>query len=170
NCDEVELFLNGTSLGRQARPKDDSPRNWKVSFAPGTINAVAMNGGKIAATYELRTAGKPAKIVLAANKKTIAGSWDEVVFVNVSVVDENGTLVPDAENLISFETEGAGFVAAVDSANSNSHESYRATERQAFQGMCLALLKANTSKGRIKLTATSANLKSAMVEINVAAK
>src|SRR5438132_9665346 len=110
NCEEVELFLNGKSLGKQPRPKDDSPRNWKVSFAAGTIKAVATNAGKIAATYELRTAGKPAKIVLAANKKTIADNWDEVVFVNVLVVDENGTLVPDAENLISFKTEGAGFV------------------------------------------------------------
>jgi beta-galactosidase len=170
NCDEVELFLNGSSLGKQPRPKDDSPRKWKVSFAPGTIKAVAMDGGKIAATYELRTAGKPAKIVLAANKKTIADSWDEVVFINVLVVDENGTLVPDAENLISFKTEGAGFVAAVDSANSNSHESYRATERKAFQGMCLALLKANASNGRIRLMATSANLKSAVVKINVAVR
>ena len=167
NCDEVELFLNGSSLGKQARPKDDSPRNWKVSFAPGTIKALAMNGGKIAVTYELRTAGKPAKIALAANKETIANSWDEVVFVNVLVVDENGTLVPNAENLISFKTEGAGFVAAVDSANSNSHESYRATERKAFQGICLALLKANSDHGSIKLTATSPNLKSASLELTV---
>lgn len=170
NCEEVELLLNGRSLGKQSRPKDDSPRQWKVSFASGTLKAIAFNGGKIAATYELRTAGKPARIVLAADRKMVADSWDDAVFVNVLVVDENGTLVPDSEDVIKFKTEGAGFLAAVDSANSNSHEPYQAVERRAFQGVCLALLKGNAPRGKIKLTATSANLTSGVVEITVAGK
>jgi beta-galactosidase len=88
--------------------------------------------------------------------------------VNVAVVDENGTLVPDADNLINFTAEGAGFVASVDSADSNSHDPYQATQRKAFQGMCLALLKANGDKGKIRLAATSQNLKSAAIELSVA--
>jgi beta-galactosidase len=168
NCEEVELFLNGTSLGKQARPKDDSPRSWKVNFASGKIKAVGMNSGKIAASYELRTAGKPARIVLADDASTITNRWNDVVFVNVSVVDENGTLVTDADNLINFTAEGAGFVAAVDSADSYSHEPYQAAQRKVFQGACLALLKANSDNGKIRLTATSENLKSAVIEITVA--
>jgi beta-galactosidase len=127
-----------------------------------------LNNGKIAATYELRTAGNPSKILLAVNKTTVANNWNDVVFINVSVVDSNGTLIPNAENLINFTVEGAGFLAAVDSANSNSHEPYQATERDAFQGMCLAMIKANADKGRIKVTATSSNLQSASVELEVA--
>jgi beta-galactosidase len=168
NCEEVELFLNGKSLGKQARPADDSPRNWKVRFAPGTLRAVGMSGGRVASTYELRTAGQAAQIILTVDKNTIANTWDEVVFVNVSVVDENGTVVPDADNLITFKADGPGVVAAVDSADNNSHESYQASQRRAYQGACLALIKTNSDRGRIKLTATSANLKSASVELKVA--
>jgi len=167
NCEEVELFLNGKSLGRQPRPKDDSPRNWKVSFAPGTLKAIGMNRGRVASTYELRTAHQPAQIILSVDKHTIADTWDDVVFVNVSVVDENGTLVPDADNLMTFKAVGAGFVAAVDSADNNSHESYQASQRRAYQGMCLAVIKANSDRGSIKLTATSPNLKSASLELRV---
>ena len=168
NCETVELFLNGKSLGQQSRPKDDSPRSWKVSFAPGTVRAVGLNQGKIVATYELRTAGPPAQLLLASDKSSIVNSWDDVAFVTVSILDEQGTIVPNAENLITFKVEGAGLVAAVDSANSNSHEPYQATQRQAFQGVCLALLKANANRGKIRLTATSTNLRSASVELTVA--
>jgi beta-galactosidase len=69
--------------------------------------------------------------------------------------------------LINFKVEGAGLVAAVDSANSNSHEPYQASQRQAFQGMCLALIKAKTDRGKIRVTATSPNLRSASVELTV---
>ena len=168
NCDEVELFLNGKSLGKHTRPKDDSARNWKVNFAAGTLRAVGLNAGKVAASYELRTAGSPATLRLVADKNSIANDWNDVVFVNVFVLDELGVVVPSAEDLINFRVEGAGFVAAVDSANSNSHEPYQATQRQAFQGTCLALIKASADQGRIKLTATSPNLKSASIEIAVA--
>jgi beta-galactosidase len=165
NCEVVELFLNGKSLGKQRRPADDSPRNWKVRFKRGVVEAIGMNGGRIAATYKLRTANEPAKIKLAVSKQTLANTWDDVVFVNVSVVDKRGTLVPDADDLISVTVEGNGFLAAVDNADSSSHEPYQARRRKAFQGMCLALLKANASRGKIKLTATAQNLKSAAVVI-----
>jgi len=168
NCEEVELFLNGTSLGKQPKPKDDNPRSWKVNFVAGTIKAVGTNGDKIAATFELRTAGKPAKIVLTPDKHTVTNTWEDVVFVKVAVVDENGALVPDADNLINFTAEGAGFVAAVDNADSNSHEPYQATQRKVFQGMCLALVKANGDRGKLKLTASSQGLTSAVIELSVA--
>ena len=167
NCEEVELFLNGKSLGKKQKPADDSTRNWKVNFEAGTIKAIGMNGGKIAANYELRTAGKPAKILLSVDKSAIANNWDDVAFVTVTIVDENGTLVPNADDLITFKTTGAGVVAAVDSADNNSHESYQAVARRAFQGICFAMLKANTGKGKIMLTAASPNLKSNTISVNV---
>ena len=138
-----------------------------MNFETGTIKAVGLNGGKIVATHELRTAGKPAKILLVADKNALADNWDDVAFITVSVVDENGTLVPDASDLITFNTTGAGVLAAVDSADINSHESYRGTTRKAFQGICFAMLKANAGKGNIKLTAAAPNLKSSAISINV---
>ena len=167
NCEDVELFLNDRSLGRQSRPKDDSPRIWRVNFAPGILRAVGMNRGKLIANYELHTAGTASSLRLMLDKNSIANSWNDVVFVNLLVVDEQGTVVPDADNLINFKVHGAGFVAAVDSANSNSHEPYQANQRQAFQGMCLALIKAKAAKGTIKVTASSPSLRSASIKLNV---
>lgn len=167
NCEEVELFLNGKSLGKKSKPADDSPRNWKVNFEAGAIKAVGIIGGKIVAEYEQKTAGKPAKIMLSTNKNTIKNIWDDVAFVQVTVTDDNGNVLPNADNLIKFETKGAGSVVAVDSADFNSHEPYQATTRKAFQGVCFALLKANLDRGKINLKATSEGLKSASVQINV---
>lgn len=167
NCETVELFLNGKSLGVKPKPADDSPRNWKVNYEVGTIKAVGMNGGKIVANYELRTAGKPAKITLSVDKNLIVNDWNDVAFVQATVTDENGTMLPNADDLISFQISGAGVIAAVDSADFNSHEPYQATIRKAFQGMCFAMLKANANSGKIKLTATAPNLKSDTIEIKV---
>lgn len=167
NCDEVELFLNGKSLGKKTKPENDSPRNWKVNFEAGTIKAVGSNGGKIAANYELKTAGKPAKIVLSANRNLIRNIWDDVAIIHVTVTDENGTIIPNASDLIKFETKGVGSVVAVDSGDFNSHEPYQAQERKAYQGICFALIKANKAAGNIKLTAKADGLKSATISIKV---
>ena len=170
NCETVELFLNGKSLGVKSKPANDSPRNWLVNYETGTIKAVGMNGGKAVAEHELRTAGKPAKIVLTADKNTIVNDWNDVIFVQATVTDENGNLLPNAADTINFQISGAGVIAAVDSADHNSHEPYQATIRRAFQGICFAMLKANTDSGKIKLTATAANLKSNAIEIKVASR
>lgn len=167
NCEEVELFLNGKSLGSKTKPADDSPRIWKVDFETGTIKAVGINGGKIVAEYELRTAGKPAKIILSADKTKIANSWNDVVFVTATIVDGNGVAVPAANNLITFETKGSGFIAAVDSADNADHSPYQDTKRKAFQGKCLALIKANKGSGKITVSARSADLSSNTVTIGV---
>jgi beta-galactosidase len=170
NCEEVELFLNGKSLGVKAKPADDSPRNWTVNFEAGSVKAIGKNGGKAVAVYELRTAGKPSKIMLSVDKPSIANNWDEVAFVTVSVTDDSGTLIPDAADLITFKTEGAGTLAAVDSADNSSIESYRGTTRRAFQGLCYAILKANANRGKMTLTATAPGLKSSTIKVNVTAK
>ena len=135
---------------------------------PRLRTALPLIVSAIICSYEMRTAGNPSQLRLALDKSSIANGWDDVAFVNVSVLDDQGTVVPNAANLIKFNVEGAGFVAAVDSANSNSHEPYQAQQRQAFQGMCLALIKANADKGKIKITATSPHLQSASTELTVA--
>ena len=171
NCDEVELFLNGKSLGKKPRPKDESPRNWKVAFEPGTIKAVCVSGPNAGKgplpSFELRTAGKPAAIKLVPNKTGLANDWNDVVFVDVLVVDANGTLVPDAADLVSFRVTGPGRLAAVDSFDINSHEPYQASQRAAFQGMCQALVKATASSGTISFTASSGSLKSGKIALTV---
>ncbi len=155
NCEEVELFLNGKSLGSKPKPADDRPRNWKVSFEAGTIKAIGRNGGKQVAEFELKTAGKPAKVVLSADKTKVANDWNDVVFVTATVVDANGVVVPNASDLIEFNVSGPGVIAAVDSADNADHDPFQATKRKAFQGLCDALIKANGKSGTITISAKS---------------
>jgi beta-galactosidase len=168
NCGDVELFLNGKSLGAKPINADASPRSWRVPFAPGVLKAVGRNDGKIVANYELHTAGPPAGIVLSSDHSKLADDWDDVACVEATVVDRDGNVVPRANQLIRFAISGPGVVAAVDSADNSSHEPFQAQERRAFQGRCFALVKASADAGRIVLTASAPDLKSATLTMSAA--
>ncbi|MDQ3819046.1 MAG: DUF4982 domain-containing protein, partial [Acidobacteriota bacterium] len=136
NTDEVELFLNGRSLGAKRKSGDELHVMWRIPFEPGTLKAVARTGGKVILTDEVRTAGKPARILLTPDRRVIKADGQDLSFVTVKVVDANGTLVPDAENLVNFQITGAGFIAGVDNGSPISHEPFKANYRKAFHGMC----------------------------------
>ena len=161
NCEEVELLLNGRSLGGKPRNADDAPRIWKVEWESGTLTAVGRNNGVVVATHELRTAGEPAKIVLTADRTRIAATWDAVASVIATITDQNGVQIPNASDLISFSITGPGIIAAVDNGDNASTEPFQASERHAYQGRCVALIQANSSatRGQITLTASTPNLK-----------
>lgn len=164
NCEQVELALNGKSLGSQARPADEAPRVWSVTFAPGRLVATCRNQGEVKAEHELRTAGKPAKLVLTADRRRLAPAWDNVSFVTASVVDEKGVIVPGADPPISFRVTGPGAIAAVDSADLASHEPFQASQRRAFQGWCVAMVRASAA-GRIVVAASAPGLIGSSVAI-----
>jgi beta-galactosidase len=161
NCAEVELSLNGRSLGTKALPADASPRTWRVAWEPGTIAAVCGNN---VAHHELRTAGAAAKIVLSADRPRIGTGWDEVSYVTAQVVDDHGVVVPSASQKITFAISGPGAIAAVDNADNMSHEPFQGAARSAWEGQCLAVIRA-TAAGRIGITASADGLAGARVEI-----
>ncbi len=155
NCEDVELILNGKTLGSQAHNADDAPRTWKVPFAPGTIKAIGKNKGEIVATHELRTAGKPSKIILTADNLKLAADWDDVCYVTAAVADENNVPHPSANDLITFKLEGPGVIAGVENGDRSSHEPFQASQRNVFQGRCVAIIKATAPSGRIILSASA---------------
>lgn len=165
NCKEVELFLNGKSLGVQSLPADASPRVWKVRFAPGVLKAVAGDENKVMASDELRTAGKPNKIRLSTSNSKVVDDWDGVIFVRAAVVDRDGNEIPSANNSINFSIAGPGVIAAVDSGDNASQEPFQASSRRAFEGKCVAFVKATAPKGKIVVTASSAGLESDSINI-----
>jgi beta-galactosidase len=165
NGKAVELFLNGKSLGMKTINADASPRVWRVPFAPGKLKAVARNGGKIAATHELQTAGKPAKILLITGRNKLSPGWDGVAIVRATIVDTKGIKVPSANDLISFKISGPGAIAAVDNADNGSHELFQTDARHAFQGECVAFVKATAASGKIILNATAAGLEAGSITI-----
>src|SRR6185436_12809827 len=166
NADEVELFLNGRSLGTKRKQGDDMHVFWRLAFAPGVLKAVSRKNGQVVLTKEVRTAEAPAKIVLTADRDAIKADGTDLSFVTVKVVDKNGTLVPSADHLIRFEVVGPGTIAGVDNGNQISHESFKAKQRKAFHGLALAIIQAKPKAGKIVLKATADNLAPATVILN----
>src|SRR5699024_404618 len=167
NCEDVELFLNGKSLGSQSKPEDASPRVWNVPFGPGVIKAIGTNEGKKAASDSLETAGKPAKIILTTQQESISNTWDDVSYIDVKVVDSKGVVCPHADNRIKFSLSGSGKIIAVDNGNPRSHEPYQASKRKMYKGKGIAVIRAIKDSGSIKLTATSPGLEKGEIEINI---
>ncbi len=165
NCEEVELFLNGQPLGTKKKIGDALHLMWKVPFAPGTLKAVGRTGGKEILSQEIKTAGVPAKIVLEADRSVIAADGKDLSFVTVKVLDEAGTLVPDADNLIHFNISSEGRIVGVDNGLQTSHESFKAHDRKAFNGLCLSVIQSTEKAGRITLEASSDGLKESTIVV-----
>jgi len=121
NCEEVELFLNGDSLGKQAM-KRNSKLSWKVKYVPGTLSAKGYNAGKLVTEAKVETTGNAAAVQLAPNRATINADGEDVSVITVSVADAQGRIVPTADNKINFSLEGAGKILGVGNGDPSSHE------------------------------------------------
>jgi beta-galactosidase len=166
NADEVELFLNGRSLGARSKQGDDLHVAWKVPYEAGVLKAVSRRNGRVVLTTEVKTAGEPARIELSVDRKKINAGDNDLAFVTVKIVDKNGIMVPDADNDVSFKLSGTdGFLAGVDNGNQTSHESFKADHRKAFNGLALAIIQAKDKPGTITLTATADGLRTATLPI-----
>lgn len=169
NTDEVELFLNGKSLGKKQTRADDGSLNWDVSYESGTLEAVAYTDGNEVARHTLRTAGAPAEMKLIPGQESIGLTFDDAVTVEVQILDENGTIVPTADNLVKFSVSGPGELIAVDSGNVVSTELFQVSERKAYQGRCIAILRA-TGEGTIQLKAQTDGIDPVMTSIQTKAE
>ena len=165
NCQSVELFLNGKSLGSQEAPADQSPRDWTVDFAPGTLRAVGKNGGAEVAFNELRTAGKPARIVLESDRPAVGCSWDDLALITARVVDDQGNQVPAATDFITFSIKGSGAIVAVENTDPRCHDTYHSTYYRAYQGRCTAIVRGAAGGGSFTITAQAQGLADGVVVI-----
>ncbi|MEH6405934.1 MAG: beta-galactosidase GalB [Leeuwenhoekiella sp.] len=164
-ADEVELFLNGKSLGTKHKEGDDLHVMWRVPFEPGTLKAVSRKNGKEVLTQEIKTADKAQQIVLTADNQQIKADGIDLSFITVLVQDKNGTLVPNATNNITFKVEGPGKIVGVASGDPTSHESFKASERKVFHGKCIVIIQAEKEQGTITLTGQSPDLKENSIQI-----
>ncbi|MFV8466051.1 sugar-binding domain-containing protein [Flavobacterium sp. LB1P62] len=157
NADEVELFLNGKSLGKKAKQNDDLHISWRVKFEPGTIKAISRKNGKVVLEKEIHTAGTASKIVLVGDKQTIQNDGYDLVYVTVSITDANGNMVPNANNLIDFEVSGGGKLVGVDNGYQAGLDSFKASSCKVYNGKCIAIIQSNGQQENIQLKASAGN-------------
>jgi beta-galactosidase len=136
-----------------------------VPYEPGTLKAVGTRGGKEVITTEVSTTGDPAAISLAIDRDSIVADRRDVAHLTVHIVDDQGRVVPGAENEVAFTIQGEGRIIGVDNGNPLSHEDYKANRRKAYNGACLAIIQSTARPGQVQLTASSAGLKSQSVTI-----
>jgi beta-galactosidase len=187
NCNSVELFLNGRSLGvkRLEFPAqgtsggwnsyaqtpvyvttDDLHLSWDVPYEPGVLRALGrQRNGQMVCETEVRTAGRPAVIRLSADRDTIASEPGDVSHVTFEIVDSAGTVVPTAGDLVRFTVAG-GSIVALDNGDLQDHDPYQSDRRHAFEGRGLAILRA-AGPGQLRLTASADGLRDATVTVVV---
>ncbi len=160
NADEVELLLNGRSLGRKPRNADDSAIAWTVPFAPGELRAVGYRGGRKVGEDVLRTAGAPAALRLVPEAAKVGSGFDDVVAVRVEAVDARGVPVPAARNEVTVTVAGAGRLAAFDNASVTDHTVFGSDRRGLWGGRAVAFVR-GAGSGRITVTARAEGLEAA---------
>jgi beta-galactosidase len=168
NADEVELELNGKSLGRQKKHPDASPLTWQVDYAPGRLRALAFSRGKQVAEDELRTAGEAAAIRLTPERHSVANDPRDVVYIDAEVVDSEGNVLPEAANRLTFEVSGPGRRVAVDNGNGVDHDPFEADDRKVYQGHAVLILAA-TGMGIVTVKASSEGLAAGTASVNAVA-
>jgi beta-galactosidase len=185
NCEEVKLYLNDKLIGEQAFANtmvtwkskqwdkvidlgqgQKLSLDWKVPFSPGTLRAEGFKNGKLIATDSIKTADDPAKIELVADRSQINADGSDLCYITVKIKDNNGTLVPGADNLIHFEIEGEGKIAGVANGNPISLEAAKGKERRAFSGMCQVVIQSTPKNGKIILKASSPGLPDEKIELS----
>ncbi len=155
NCEAVELFLNGRSLGRKTVERNRH-LEWQVAYAPGRIEAHGFRGGKRILAAVRETTGAPARIGLSSDRRTLRPG--EVAVIRATILDAKGREVPTASNKLRFTMTGDAKLLGVGNGDPRSLEPDHASERSAFNGLCAAIVQAGDAGGSIRFTASAAGL------------
>jgi beta-galactosidase len=169
NCDKVELFLNGKSQGIRDVVANHHVE-WSVPYAPGVIEAHGYKNGKVILRERRETAGPAASLRLTADRSSLKSDGQDVAVFKVEVLDAKGRPVPRADDLVVFEVSGPGQVIGVGNGNPTSHEPDVASQRQAFNGLCQAIVRTRRgAAGEVRVTASAKGLKASTVVLKAEA-
>jgi beta-galactosidase len=166
NCDEVELFLNGKSAGKQ-KAVAYTGLIWNLIYIPGKLEAKGYKGGKLVTKDIVETTTAANRIFLKSDCNTLKADGCDVAVIRVAIKDSKGRVVPIADNPVEFSIEGQGRIIGTGNGNPSSHEPDKAARRMAFNGYCLVLVQADKQAGEIRLKASSETLKDDEVVIKV---
>lgn len=164
--DEVELFVNGKSAGRQKKGANYRFRWDNVTYAAGEVRAVAYRNGAKWAEDSKKTVGSATKLVMSADRTSIRGDGFDLSFITVKVVDANGDMVPRAKDSIKFEISGPGVIVSTDNGDPTDMTVFQSTTRKAFNGLALAIVKSKAGgAGGITVSASASGLTGASVTV-----
>jgi len=158
NCDEVELFLNGKSVGKQ-KAIPYTKLIWPLIYQPGKLEVRGYKLGKMVTKDIVETTSAPSEVVLNSDVNMLKADGCDVAIIKIAIKDAKGRVVPTANNLVKFSIEGPGQIIGTGNGNPSSHEPDKATQRMAFNGYCLVLVQSKKQAGVIKLKASSDILK-----------
>ncbi|NLI35531.1 MAG: glycoside hydrolase family 2 protein [Bacteroidales bacterium] len=167
DADEVELFINGKSQGRRHKSDHQYHVSWHCIYEPGTVRVVAYQKGKPVRQESIKTASAPAAIRLVPDKKVVRSDGTDLCFVTVEIIDKDGNLCPNADNLVQFRVNDKAFIAGVDNGNEISLERFKDNKRKAFYGKCLVVLQNKGIQGTIELTAFGEGLAKGSLKVVV---
>jgi beta-galactosidase len=166
--DEAELFINGQSQGRRKKAPYEYRLRWDdVAYQPGEVSVVAYKDGKEWARDAVRTAQTPAVLHAQADRTRIAADGRDLAFITVRIADAAGITSPRANNRIRITVAGAGELVATDNGDATSFTPFPSSERNAFNGLCLAIVRAKPGQyGPITVRVESDGLQTAQVVLN----
>lgn len=165
NADEVELFLNGKSLGKKSKIEDQFHVFWRVPYKKGVLKAISYKNGREVMTKEVKTTGEAVNIRLTADRQTIRADGKDLSFVTVEILDTEGNAIPIADNLIDFSIEGNGIIAGTDNGDPTDSNSLKKPSRKLFSGKALVVVQSGKEGGNIMLKAKSSGFKDVSIEI-----
>jgi beta-galactosidase len=166
NAASVQLFLSEKLIEELPIGRDQQFRSVvKVPYAPGTLRAVAMDGGRKVAESVLQTAGQAARIKLTADRAVVRAGGQDLSFVTVEVVDKDGLVEPTAAHNIQFAIRGPGTIAGLGNADMTSTQPYQGNQCKVFHGRALVVVRTSATAGAIQLTASAPGLDQGSVEI-----
>lgn len=165
--DKVRLYLDGKLVGEMPTTRAEGFRAvFTMPYQPGTLQACGVDSDGVEREHlSIETAGKPAAIRLRADRNVIAADNQDLVYVTAEIVDSKGRVVPNADNRIAFSVSGAGTIEATGSADIKDTEGYHRTDRNAWKGRAMAIVKSTPRAGKIVFRATSPSLKSSSITL-----
>lgn len=162
NAPKTELFFNDQSMGvfeiDHEKGKQLSGK-WQLPYAPGTIKAVAYDEkGNIIATDVKSSFKDAAEIVLKTDKTALLADGQDLIFMEISMIDEDQNPVDNANNRVEVSVSGAGRLIGLDNGDSTDYDQYKGTSRRLFSGKLLAIIAAKQEPGEISVKVTSKGL------------
>ena len=170
NADEVELLLNGKSIGKKKNPKDDpKQRNqikWEhVKYAEGTLQAIAYNNGKVVARHKIETTGKAIRLIVTPDNSHWQADGMDLQHVRIEAVDKKGRRVPMAQDELTFSVEGDARIVAVTNGDNNSEELNVQDHRRLWNGSAMVILRSGQSPSKVQLKVTSPAFKTVVKQM-----